>query len=66
MTTQAPSQQSEDEDGVGFMARDDKSRYSTYIHASPVFLTPPFGMSSMYVCFCGLCSSEFCLNLAQT
>lgn len=26
MTTQAPSQQSEDEDGVGFMARDDASR----------------------------------------
>ena len=27
MTTQAPSQQSEDEDGVGFLARDDASRY---------------------------------------
>ena len=26
MTTQAPSQQSEDDDGVGFMARDDASR----------------------------------------
>ena len=33
MTTQAPSQQSDDEEGVGFLARDDASRYVDVNHA---------------------------------
>ena len=36
MTTQAPSQQSEDEDGVGFMARDDASRSAAAVQCACV------------------------------